>query len=111
MESALITTPSRRRATSSASADLPDAVGPAMRRALTAVTPLLNARGSHAMTHVATLIAGSAIRLDGALVDRALSVLPGGQARTLSDGVAVDIAFAPGALEDPNIAPLGEAVL
>ena len=63
------------------------------------------------MTHVATLIAGPAFRLDGALVARALSVLPGGEARTLADGVAVDIAFAPGRLEDPNVAPLGEAVL
>lgn len=63
------------------------------------------------MTHVATLIAGPALRLDSALVDRALSALPGGRARTLADGVAVDIAFAPGPLEDPNVAPLGEAVL
>lgn len=63
------------------------------------------------MTHVATLIAGPALRLDSALVARALSALPGGEARVLADGVAVDIAFAPGPLEDPNVAPLGEAVL
>lgn len=63
------------------------------------------------MTHVATLIAGPAARLDGAIVDRARSVLPGGAVRVLAEGVAIDIAFAPGALEDPNVAPLGEAVL
>ncbi|WP_349371307.1 phosphoserine phosphatase SerB [Salinarimonas sp.] len=63
------------------------------------------------MTHVATLIAGHDARLDASTVERALSVLPGGAARTLAEGVAVDVAFSPGPLEDPNVAPLGEAVL
>jgi phosphoserine phosphatase len=63
------------------------------------------------MTHVATLIAGPGLRLDAALVERAMAVLPGAQSRTLAEGAAVDIAFAPGPLADPNVAPLGEAVL
>ncbi|WP_029029667.1 phosphoserine phosphatase SerB [Salinarimonas rosea] len=63
------------------------------------------------MTHVATLIAGPAARIEASHLDRASAVLPDAVIRTLSDGVAVDIAFTPGALEDPNVAPLGEAVL
>ncbi|MGP9819005.1 phosphoserine phosphatase SerB [Salinarimonas sp. NSM] len=63
------------------------------------------------MTHVATLVAGPGVRLETPHVDRAMAMLPGGEARTLSDGRAADLLFSPGPLEDPNVAPLGEAVL
>ncbi|WP_372426504.1 phosphoserine phosphatase SerB [Salinarimonas chemoclinalis] len=63
------------------------------------------------MTHVATLIAGPGARLDDTHVARASALLPGAAPHPLSEGVAIDIAFAPGAIEDPNVAPLGEAVL
>ncbi|GGK22167.1 phosphoserine phosphatase SerB [Salinarimonas ramus] len=63
------------------------------------------------MTHVATLVAAPGSSLETPHVDRAMSVLPGGEARTLSDRRAVDLLFSPGRLDDPNVAPLGEAVL
>src|ERR1700736_2201714 len=89
MESALITTPPVFCASSSASADLPLAVGPAIS------TALLNPCDRPCMSLVATLICNpNNPALDQTIVDGALAVLPSpGSARWLFDEVAVDIPF------------------
>src|SRR5436309_15510233 len=101
MESVLMTTPSRSCANSSASADLPLAVGPAISTALTVsasfVTLLTRYTSiAQAMSLVATLICNPASpSLDSTVVDAVRAILPGsGAARWLFEGVAADIPFA-----------------
>src|SRR5580693_7372149 len=91
MESALTTTPPVFRAQTSASADLPLAVGPAISTAV-----LLSARGF--MSLVATLICHPANpALDSTVLDGARAILPlAGPARWLFDEVAADIPFGDG---------------
>src|SRR6202790_1880451 len=90
MESVLMTTPPAFCASSSARADLPLAVGPAIS------TALLNPCDRPCMSLVATLICNPANpALDSTIVDGALAVLPSpGRAQWLFDEVAVDIPFA-----------------
>src|SRR6267378_3795391 len=90
MESVLMTTPPVFCANSSASADLPLAVGPAIS------TALLSIREFACMSLVATLICNPANpALDSTIVDGARAVLPSpGSAQWLFDEVAVDIPFA-----------------
>src|SRR4051794_32439899 len=89
MESVLMTTPPVFCASSSASADLPLAVGPAIS------TALPWKREFACMSLVATLICNPANpALDSSIVDSALAVLPSpGSAVWLFDEVAVDIPF------------------
>ena len=89
MESVLMTTPPLFCANSSARADLPLAVGPAISTALPKFSEFA------CMSLVATLICNPANpALDATIVDGALAVLPSpGQARWLFDEVAVDIPF------------------
>src|SRR5258705_2032620 len=90
MESVLMTTPPVFWASSSARADLPLAVGPAIS------TALLKPNEFACMSLVATLICNPANpALDSTIVDGALAVLPSpGTAQWLFDEVAVDIPFA-----------------
>src|SRR5512138_328139 len=89
MESALMMTPPVFRARSSASADLPLAVGPAIS------TALFNPDDPAGMSLVATLICNPANpALDSTIVDGALAVLPSpGEAKWLFNEVEVDIPF------------------
>src|SRR5436190_19244856 len=89
MESALMTTPPHLCASSSASADLPLAVGPAISTALFKDSEFAR------MSLVATLICNPANpAIDSTIVDGALAVLPSpGTAQWLFDEVAVDIPF------------------
>src|SRR5436190_4511317 len=89
MESVLMTTPPAFCANSSARADLPLAVGPAIS------TALLKLSEFACMSLVATLICNPANpALDTTIVDGALAVLPSpGKAQWLFDEVAVDIPF------------------
>src|SRR6187402_2951151 len=89
MESVLMTTPPVFCANSSARADLPLAVGPAISTALS-----LNSEFA-CMSLVATLICNPVNpALDSTIVDGALAVLPSpGTAQWLFDEVAVDIPF------------------
>src|SRR5712672_1869744 len=89
MESVLMTTPPDFCASSSARADLPLAVGPAIS------TALLHPREPVCMSLVATLICNPANpALDSTIVDGARAVLPSpGAAQWLFDEVAVDIPF------------------
>src|SRR6476619_4728823 len=89
MESVLMTIPPVFCASSSASADLPLAVGPAIS------TALLKLSEFACMSLVATLICNPAKpALDSTIVDGALAVLPSpGPAQWLFDEVAVDIPF------------------
>src|SRR5438309_7370700 len=89
MESALMTTPPVFCASSSAKADLPLAVGPAIS------TALLHPCEPACMSLVATLICNPANpALDSTIVDGARAVLPSpGAAEWLFDEVAVDIPF------------------
>src|SRR5207344_836052 len=89
MESALMTMPPVSCASSSASADLPLAVGPAISTALPTAIEFA------CMSLVATLICNPANpALDSTIVDGALAVLPSpGSAQWLFDEVAVDIPF------------------
>src|SRR4029079_16258202 len=84
-----MTTPPQVCASSSASADLPLAVGPAIS------TALPKPEDTACMSLVATLICNPANpALDSTIVDGALAVLPSpGPARWLFDEVAVDIPF------------------
>src|SRR3954452_12852479 len=90
MESVLMTTPPVFRASSSARADLPLAVGPAISTALPSTCEFA------CMSLVATLICNPANpALDSTIVDGALAILPSpGHAQWLFDEVAVDIPFA-----------------
>jgi len=89
MESVLMTTPPLFCANSSARADLPLAVGPAISTALPKFSEFA------CMSLVATLICNPANpALDTTIVDGALAVLPSpGTAQWLFDEVAVDIPF------------------
>src|ERR1700710_188155 len=89
MESVLMTTPPVFCANSSASADLPLAVGPAIS------TALFTSCEDNRLSLVATLICNPANpALDSTIVDGALAVLPSpGSAQWLFDEVAVDIPF------------------
>src|SRR2546430_4030781 len=89
MESVLMTMPPAFCASSSARADLPLAVGPAIS------TALLKPCEFACMSLVATLICNPANpALDSTIVDGALAVLPSpGAAQWLFDEVAVDIPF------------------
>src|SRR2546421_1260390 len=89
MESVLMTMPPAFCASSSARADLPLAVGPAIS------TALLKPCEFACMSIVATLICNPANpALDSTIVDGALAVLPSpGTAQWLFDEVAVDIPF------------------
>src|SRR5437588_4565553 len=90
IESALMMTPPVCCASSSASADLPLAVGPAISTAL-----LLSPIEFTPMSLVATLICNPADpALDSTVVDGARAILPSpGPAQWLFDEVAVDIPF------------------
>src|SRR2546426_10455908 len=89
MESVLMTIPPVFCANSSARADLPLAVGPAIS------TALLKSSEFACMSLVATLICNPANpALDSTIVDGALAVLPSpGTAQWLFDEVAVDISL------------------
>src|SRR6185295_16482959 len=89
MESVLMTTPPVFCANSSARADLPLAVGPAISTALPNISEFA------CMSLVATLICNPANpALDSTIVDGALAVLPSpGEATWLFNEVAVDIPF------------------
>ncbi|KPQ09774.1 MAG: phosphoserine phosphatase SerB [Saliniramus fredricksonii] len=64
------------------------------------------------MSFVATLICNPATPiLDAAMIEAAGAALPDPQIRVLAEGVATDLAFDPGDLDDPNVAPLGEDIL
>src|SRR3954454_10620473 len=91
MESALMMTPPVFCANSSASADLPLAVGPAISTAF-----LPSSSEFACMSLVATLICNPADpALDSTVVDGARAILPSpGQAQWLFNEVAVDIPFA-----------------
>src|SRR5271156_6501923 len=95
MESALMTMPPVASASSSASADLPLAVGPAISTA--SLPPLFTPSGCEfaCMSLVATLICNPANpALDSTVVDGARAILPSpGPAQWLFDEVAVDIPF------------------
>src|SRR5438874_3273979 len=93
IESALMMTPPVFCASSSASADLPLAVGPAISTAL-----LLSPIEFTQMSLVATLICNPAnSALDSTVVDGARAILPSaGPAQWLFDEVAVDIPFTGG---------------
>src|SRR6201999_866423 len=90
MESVLMTTPPVAAASSSASADLPLAVGPAISTALSFTGYELTC-----MSLVATLICNPADpALDTTVVDGARAILPSpGPAQWLFNEVAVDIPF------------------
>src|SRR5687767_5817259 len=90
MESALMTTPPVFSASSSASADLPLAVGPAISTALS-----LSTCETTQMSLVATLICNPADPvLDSTVVDGARAILPSAEpAQWLFKEVAVDIPF------------------
>src|SRR5689334_13991954 len=92
MESVLMMTPLALTASSSASADLPLAVGPAISTALP--VSVAGSPGSF-MSLVATLICNPATpALDSTAVDAARAILPGAQAASwLFEGVAADIPF------------------
>src|SRR5882757_6945635 len=94
MESVLMTTPPVFCASSSASADLPLAVGPAISTGLFEPC-LLTPCETACMSLVATLICNPVNpALDSTIVDGALAVLPQpGPAQWLFDEVAVDIPF------------------
>src|SRR6516225_2874526 len=94
MESALMTTPPRFCASSSASADLPLAVGPAISTALVPCSMPLACEIT-LMSLVATLISSPANpALDSTIVDGALALLPSpGKPQWLFDEVAIDIPF------------------
>src|ERR1700744_5577489 len=101
MESVLMTTPPVLAASSSASADLPLAVGPAIS------TAWLPPRGEcTVMSLVATLICNPADpALDSTVVDGARAILPSAEpAHWLFDEVAVDIPFS----GSEDIAAIGE---
>src|SRR6266700_2672262 len=89
MESVLMTTPPVFCANSSARADLPLAVGPAISSALPTICEFA------CMSLVATLICNPANpALDSTIVDGVLAILPSpGKAKWLFDEVAVDIPF------------------
>src|SRR6476661_869057 len=97
MESALITAPPRRRARFTARADLPLAVGPAMRMAwnpcATARHPLNTCKAM--IDHVATLVCHpERPALSDALLARVAQVLPEAQSpRMLNPELAADIPF------------------
>src|SRR5437879_7410881 len=104
MESVLMTTPPVFCANSSASADLPLAVGPAIStgflrscllKSCLLKSCLLKLCEPACMSLVATLICNPVNpALDSTIVDGALAVLPQpGSAQWLFDGVAVDIPF------------------
>src|SRR5438445_8806665 len=95
MESVLITTPPVFRASSSARADLPLAVGPAISTALS------NNPECVCMSLVATLICNPASpALDSTVVDGARAVLPSPDpAQWLFNEVAADIPFE---VQDPS---------
>jgi phosphoserine phosphatase len=64
------------------------------------------------MSFVATLICNPATPLlDDATIAAAAAALPDPQIRVLAPGIAADLAFDPGDLDDPNVAPLGEDIL
>ena len=64
------------------------------------------------MSFVATLICNPATpHLDDALIAAVAAALPDPQIRVLAEGIAADLAFDPGDLDDPNVAPLGEDIL
>jgi phosphoserine phosphatase len=64
------------------------------------------------MSFVATLICNPATPLlDDGLIAAAAAALPEPQIRVLAEGIAADLAFDPGDLDDPNVAPLGEDIL
>src|SRR5690349_17651817 len=109
MESVLMTTPLAFSASSSASADLPLAVGPAISTALP--VSVAGLPGS-SMSLVATLICNPATpALDSTAVDAARAILPGAQAANwLFEGVAADIAFAADGSARDVTARLREAV-
>src|SRR3712207_4433670 len=100
MESALTMVPPLSRARASARADLPEAVGPAMRTArpgsIIAKTTLHQRPVS--VSHVATLISSPG---EAAVIPEALRMAGGalgggaGEARWLCEGVAADVPFRP----------------
>lgn len=64
------------------------------------------------MSFAATLITDPADPiLTSTLAEAAAAALPAPQMRVLAQGVAVDLLFDPGDLDDPNVAPLGEDIL
>src|SRR5215813_5381614 len=89
MESALMIAPPSFSASSSANADLPLAVGPAMRM-IADIAP-----GSHDMSYVATLISHpDRPAVSGGLAARVAQALPGGrEADWLAPGIAIDVLF------------------
>src|SRR5271155_5163086 len=103
MESALMATPPNFSASVSANADLPLAVGSAMRMVRdTSLTAPFALFGSHGMFYVATLISHPArpAVTDG-LVRKAARYLPHGRpVDWLAAGIAVDIAFLTDDAED-----------
>src|SRR6516162_6671853 len=108
MESALMTMPPRRSANSTASADLPLAVGPAIS---TATLSTASWRAS-LMTYVATLIAQPAQPIPEALARRAAAALPAADMTWLDPGLALDIPFTPdGADDNRNVARRSRAAL
>src|ERR1700722_887669 len=96
MESALMIAPPNFSASSSASADLPLAVGPAMRMVFnTSLTVWFPLSGSHGMFYVATLISHpNRPAVTDALAQKAARYLPHGRPTDWLDvGIAMDIAF------------------
>src|SRR3712207_4755021 len=98
MESALTIVAPLSRASASASADLPEAVGPAMRTARSApiirATPLDARRPS--VSHVATLISSPRrAAVTAAVLRPAREVLGAGEPVWLHGGVAADLPFRP----------------
>src|SRR5271170_6638435 len=96
MESALTIVPPSFSARASAKADLPLAVGPAMRMVLgTSQSSFILPLGSHGMFYVATLIsAPDRPAVTDTLARKAAHYLPHGRpVDWLSPGVALDIAF------------------
>ena len=106
MESALTIVPPIFRASASASADLPLAVGPAISTTFSAGT-------SSPVTHVATLISNPARpALDEGALGDAQAALPGARTpRWLDPGIAADISFTPDGTDDKATAARVRAAL
>src|SRR5690606_19362103 len=95
IESALTTTPPVRRATSSASADLPLAVGPAIRTASFNGRPF-RTRSDGFMSLVATLVSDPAdAALDRTIVERAAEASGATRVDWLCEAVACDLYLPP----------------
>src|SRR5215212_4559796 len=109
MESALTTVPPVSRATASASADLPEAVGPAMRTTRPGsfnAAKTCSCTKALSVSHVATLISSSqAAAVTGEVLRSAGEILGSAdQPVWLHQGIAADVPFRPAAGSQDGVA-------